>query len=317
MAATSRFPSLNLDALGTYSIDDRQSKVSVKDLAQPFSPGPEFSTFLASLPNQLAATDILTAARATSEAAQNGKTIMFSSGAHFIKVGLSPLLIDLMDRGFVSAVALNGAGIVHDFELAYSGKTSEDVDAALGDGSFGMAAETAAFLNEAIAVGAEQNLGLGEAVGKKIVEDDLPYRKFSILGSCYERKIQATIHVAIGTDIIHIHPQADGAAIGQTSLADFRKFAAAVATLESGVYYNIGSAVLLPEVFLKAVTLARNLGHRLDKFTAINLDFIRHYRAQTNVVGRPVAGGGKGITIIGHHELTFPLLVAAIGNFTT
>jgi hypothetical protein len=316
MAATSQFPSLNLENLGTYSINDRPSKVSVKDLAQPFRPGPEFASFLESLPHQLAATDIQDAARATAEAAQNNKTIIFASGAHFIKVGLSPILIDMMDRGLVSAVALNGAGIIHDFELAYSGKTSEDVDVALGDGSFGMAAETAEFLNEAIAEGAEQNLGLGAAVGKKIVEQQLPYRRYSILGSCWERGITATIHVALGTDIIHIHPQADGSAIGRTSLADFRTFAAAVATLEGGVYYNIGSAVILPEVFLKAVTLARNLGHHLDKFTAVNLDFIRHYRAQTNVVGRPVAGGGKGITIIGHHELTFPLLAAAISSFT-
>jgi hypothetical protein len=245
-------------------------------------------------------------------ARRNDRAIIWGLGAHVLKTGLSPVLVDLMARGFVSAVATNGAGIIHDFEIALAGATSEDVDATLGMGKFGMAEETGADLNRAINEGAAQGLGLGQSVGKYLDAKRPPFAAMSIAATAWRLGIPLTAHVAIGTDIIHMHPQASGAAIGETSLRDFRYFVSSVARLEGGVYLNCGSAVVLPEVFLKAVAIARNDGRSLDGLTTVNIDFLRQYRPLTNVVSRPTAGTGTGYSVTGHHEILIPLLAAAL-----
>jgi hypothetical protein len=217
-----------------------------------------------------------------------------------------------MRRGVITGVAMNGAGIIHDLELAMVGRTSEDVAAALGDGSFGMARETGEFLSAAIDEAKKGGLGLGEAVGQKIFEEGLPHADGSLLAEGFRLQIPVTVHVALGTDILHMHPRFDPSAAGAASHRDFRILARLVTGLEGGVYMNVGSAVILPEVFLKAITLCRNLGHRIQNLTTVNLDFIRHYRPMTNVVCRPTAGGGRGIAIVGHHELLLPLIAAGV-----
>ncbi|NVM56752.1 MAG: hypothetical protein HWN51_01340, partial [Desulfobacterales bacterium] len=222
------------------------------------------------------------------------------------------VVVDMMERGVFTAIAMNGAGIIHDVELAMIGKTSEDVLEGLEHGAFGMAKDSADFLNRAITKAGKEGLGLGEAVGRAIIEENLPFGKESILATALRLQIPATVHVAIGTDILHIHHGFDPEAAGKASHLDFRLFASVVATLEDGVYMNVGSAVILPEVFLKALTLVRNMGYKVDRFTAVNMDFIQHYRATTNVVNRPTSKGGKGYTLIGHHEIMFPLLAAAV-----
>lgn len=309
---TTKYSPISLTDLKTYPLADRKSKVSTEDFARPWNPGGSFSDFLAGLPKILAAGDLSAVVESLVRAFRGGKTVLFGMGAHVIKVGLNPVVIDLMRRGVITGVAMNGAGIIHDLELAMVGRTSEDVAASLDDGSFGMSEETGAFLSRAIAEAKEQKLGLGEAVGKRIVEKALPHAAGSILAEGYRLQIPVTVHVAMGTDIIHMHPQFDPAAAGEASHRDFRIFAGTVATLENGVYMNVGSAVLLPEVFLKAITVAKNLGHRLRNLTTVNLDFIRHYRPMTNVVCRPTAGGGRGYAIVGHHEILIPLIAAAV-----
>jgi hypothetical protein len=249
---------------------------------------------------------------AIAAAHENRKTTVMAMGAHVIKVGLNPVVIDLMERGVVTAVAMNGAGIIHDTELAMTGSTSEDVAAALEDGSFGMATETGVFLSDAVALAGKKGYGLGRAVGQTIVDAGLPMREHSILAAGARLGIPVTVHVAMGTDIVHMHPSFDPEAAGGASHRDFRLFASVIATLEQGVYLNVGSAVLLPEVFLKAVTLVRNLGHRLEKFTAVNMDFIQHYRPMTNVVNRPTLQGGRGLSLTGHHEIMLPLIAAGV-----
>ncbi len=230
-----------------------------------------------------------------------------------LKVGLSPVLIDLMERGFLTGIAMNGAGIVHDFELAVSGHTSEDVDAGLGSGAFGMARETGEEVNRAIVEGDRDGLGLGAAVGRYLEGRRARYRDSSLLAAAWRRGVPVTVHVALGTDIVHMHPACDPAAVGRSTHLDFRTFAALVAGLGGGgVYLNVGSAVLLPEIFLKAVTLCRNLGHDLTDFATANLDFIQSYRPNTNVVERPTRGVGRGYRLTGHHELLVPLLAAAL-----
>jgi hypothetical protein len=233
-------------------------------------------------------------------------------GAHVIKVGLNPIVIDLMERGVITGVAMNGAGIIHDLEIAMIGQTSEDVATALDDGSFGMARETCNFLAEVIRSAAKNGMGLGQAVGRAILDQKLPLRNKSILGAGARLGIPVTVHVAIGTDIIHMHPGFDPAAAGAATHRDFRLFASIVSTLEKGVYLNVGSAVILPEIFLKAVTLVRNLAHPLADFTTVNLDFIKHYRPLTNVISRPTAKGGRGINLVGHHEIMLPLIAAGV-----
>jgi hypothetical protein len=307
-----RFPPMALDGVRTYALADRASKVSTEDFAEPWTPGDGLSRFLERLPNILAVRDFKAVIEAVARAAEAGRTVALGMGAHVIKVGLNPVLIDLMERGVLSALALNGAGIIHDFELAATGGTSEDVAATLGAGDFGMARETCGFLGAAIDRAARENLGLGEAVGRAILDPGLPHADRSLLAAGARLEIPITVHVAVGTDIIHMHPEFDPAAAGAASHRDFRTFAAVVASLEEGVYLNLGSAVVLPEVFLKALTLARNLGHRVERFTTVNMDFIRHYRPMTNVVHRPTLQGGRGFNLVGHHEIMVPLLAAGI-----
>jgi hypothetical protein len=250
--------------------------------------------------------------QAVAGAKRAGSGVVWGIGAHVIKTGLGPVLIDLMDRGFVSAIATNGATIIHDFEIALVGSTSEDVDEALGPGRFGMAEETGRLLNGAINDGVAAGLGLGQSVARFLAAQPPQHARSSILAAAARLKIPVTVHVAIGTDIIHMHPAASGAAIGEGSLRDFRYFVSNVARLERGVYLNCGSAVVLPEVFLKAVALARNRGLALAGLTTVDLDFVRRYRPQTNVVARPTAGTGRGFSLVGHHEIMIPLLAAAV-----
>jgi hypothetical protein len=303
---------LDFSGLNTYSIHGRYSKVTVDNFAKPLAPGSTLKEFIASLPEQLLGLDFPELVGRLAASHQNNRPIVVGMGAHVIKVGLNPILIDLMERGIISAIALNGAGIVHDTEIAMAGRTSEEVGDVLGSGAFGAAKETGEVVNAGINLGAEQGLGLGEALGGYLLAQDFPYNHLSLLATAKRLGIPLTVHVAMGTDIVHIHPTANGAAIGQTSHRDFRLFCALVADLEGGAYLNFGSAVLLPEVFLKALTLVRNLGHVANNFTTANFDFIRHYRTMTNVVNRPTMGGGKGYNIIGHHELLIPLLAATL-----
>jgi deoxyhypusine synthase len=307
-------PPLDLSQAHTYPLRTRRSVVAKTLLATPPRPGMRVSDFLRGLPDVLAARDFLTVAREIAARHRAGKRIILGMGAHPIKVGLSPLIIDLMQRGLLAAVATNGAAIIHDFELAFAGETSEDVAANLADGRFGMAEETGRFLNEAIAR-ARPDHGLGAAVGTALRDAHFPHDRLSILAAGARLGIPVTVHVALGTDIIHMHPAADGAAIGAASLRDFRQLAAVVAGLAGGVFINLGSAVIIPEVFVKALNLARNVGHRVDNLLTIDMDFIRHYRPQVNVVQRPTAGNGHGYHFTGHHEIMFPLLCAAVLEF--
>jgi len=307
-----KYQPLDFSGLNTYSIHGRYSKVTVDNFAKPLAPGSTLKEFIASLPEQLLGVDFPELAGRLAASHNNGRPIMVGMGAHVIKVGLNPILIDLMERGIISAIALNGAGIVHDTEIAMVGRTSEEVGDVLGSGAFGAAKETGEVVNAGINQAAEKGLGLGEGLGEYLLAQDFPYNNMSLLATAKRLGIPLTVHVAMGTDIVHIHPTANGAAIGQTSHQDFRLFCGLVAELEGGAYLNFGSAVLLPEVFLKALTVARNLGHVVNNFTTANFDFIRHYRTMTNVVNRPTMGGGKGYNIIGHHELLIPLLAATL-----
>lgn len=305
-------PQSALKGLKTYSLKDRKSKVSLEDFARPWTPGNSFEAFLESLPNLLGAKDLRSIVRAMLAAKKADKTLHWAMGAHVIKVGLNPILIELMKQGFISALSLNGAGVIHDTELAMVGRTSEDVDQELGKGTFGMCRETAHFINLSIKKGAEKGLGIGEAVGRSLLKSKFPFLSSSLLAAARSLDIPVTVHVAIGTDIIHLHPSMDAKATGQATHRDFQTFCSVVRSLENGVFLNIGSAVILPEVFLKAVTLVRNLGYPLTHFTTINMDFIRHYRPATNVVHRPTLEGGQGYYLIGCHELMIPLLAAAL-----
>jgi hypothetical protein len=307
-----RFDPIDLEKVKTYLLSDRKSNVSSADFARTWTKGSSYKDFLNRLPNILAGGHIKAVIAALAAAAHKKKTIILGMGAHVIKVGLNPVIIDLMDRGIITGVAMNGAGIIHDLEIALTGQTSEDVAAAIDDGSFGMAQETCAFLSEALEKSDLDKDGLGHTVGRAIVDYQLPLADQSILAAGYRLGIPVTVHVAIGTDIIHMHPGFDPAATGKASHRDFRLFTSLVATLEGGVYLNVGSAVILPEIFLKAVTLARNLGHTLDDFMSVNLDFNRHYRPLTNVIQRPTARGGTGINLVGHHEILLPLIAAGL-----
>ncbi|MFO8085268.1 MAG: hypothetical protein R6U27_13220 [Desulfobacterales bacterium] len=306
------FDPIDLSSLKTYSIAGRKSKVSVKHLAKPWTKGNLFSAFMDYLPDILAAHQLREVIDALVCASRNKKTIIMGMGAHVIKVGLAPVIVDLIKRGVIQAVALNGAGIIHDFELAYAGKTSEDVASSLETGEFGMAKETGQFLNQAIDRSDLDITGLGKAVGNLILEHRLPFSDISILAAAAKYHIPVTVHVAFGTDIIHMHPAFDPAKAGAATHRDFRIFSSVVSTLENGVYMNVGSAVMLPEVFLKALTLVRNLGHQVKNFTTVNMDFITHYRPITNVVRRPVLSGGKGYNLIGCHEIMLPLIAAGV-----
>jgi len=297
----------------TYPLASRPSKVQVADAARPWQAGGSLRAFLDTLPSQLAARDFRAIVTAILAAGRRGRPVILGMGAHAIKVGLSPVIVDLLERRLVTALALNGAGVVHDVELAVAGVTSEDVEARLAAGEFGMAEETGRIINEAVAAGVARGLGFGRAVGERLLALRPAHLAQSLVAACARLDRPCTVHVAIGTDIVHMHPSCQGGATGEASLRDFRLLAAVVADLnDGGVYLNLGSAVVLPEVFLKALTLARNLGHRVQDFVTVNLDFVQHYRPTQNVVRRPVAQGGNGYALTGHHELLVPLLAAAL-----
>jgi len=308
-----KYPPLDFSRSRTYPLSQRKSKVATSVLGKPWQAGGSFRDFLNFLPQTLAAADFREVVACIVAAVHAQRPVILGMGAHPLKVGLSPVIVDLLERGIVSAVAMNGAGVIHDFELAYHGETSEDVVAALADGSFGMARETGEFLNTTIHDGVlNHGVGIGQAVGEGIGAADFPYTNLSVLAACARLQVPACVHVAIGTDIIHMHPQADGAAIGEGSLRDFHLLTTVVAQLEGGVFLNLGSAVIIPEVFLKTLSLARNLGHTVNTFTTVDIDFVRQYRPTVNVVTRPTQNGGRGFHLTGHHELVLPLLSAAV-----
>ena len=304
---------LDLDDVRTYPLSSRPSKVTVADFARPISETSSLAEYLKSLPNILAVGNLRELATQMRRAKSLGKPIIWGIGGHVIKTGLSPIIINLMDRGFVSAIAGNGSVLIHDAELAMVGSTSEDVDATLAEGGFGGAEETGRLLSEAAQQGARDQIGLGEALGRALSALKPRHEAVSLLCAAYKARVPFTAHLTIGGDIAHFHPSSDGASFGATSHTDFRLLAEVVRQMNGGgVYLNIGSAVTLPEVFLKCVTLVRNLGHEFSDITTANFDFIQSYRPLTNVVRRPTAGGGRGYAITGHHELTIPLLAAEI-----
>ena len=306
---------LEFTGLRTVGIDERGGKVKLADFASVYQKGSGIAGWLESLPHLLAGDSFRAVVEAIAAARAKKRAIIWGLGGHVIKCGLTPVLIDLMKRGYATAFALNGSSSIHDFELAIAGHTSEDVEAVLPDGRFGAAEETGRFMNEAIIAGAREELGMGEALGKWLSISARGSRTHCLLAQAFKHAIPVTVHVAIGTDTPHTHPAADAAAIGSATHRDFRLFAACVTGLhDGGVYINVGSAVVLPEVFLKAVSAVRNLGHPLAGFTTVNCDFLQHYRPRVNVVERPHAGGagGRGYAITGHHELMIPLLAAAL-----
>ncbi len=308
---------LDFSSLSTVPIAERGGKVRLEHMARPHTAGTTVSAWLESLPKILAADSLRAVAADLIRARASGRAIVWGLGGHVVKCGLAPVFIDLMDRGFVTALAMNGAASIHDFELGFAGCTSEDVEAVLPDGRFGSADETGRFMNEAILKAEGRDCGMGEALGQALNELAPPESAgFSLLVQAWRRSIPVTVHVAVGTDTPHTHPSAGGAAIGEASLRDFRLFSSVVRELNGGgAYLNVGSAVVLPEVFLKAVSVVRNLGHPLTGFITANFDFLQHYRPRLNVVERPHArSGGRGYSITGHHEIMIPLLAAILAE---
>jgi hypothetical protein len=299
--------------LGKLNLSDlviRPSKVQADMLGRPWRPGDSLAQFVAGLPRVLAAEDLRTATNAIVHARREGRPVIMGMGAHVIKAGLSPLIVDALERGIITGLAFNGACMIHDVEMALAGRTSEDVAEALADGSFGTARQTGEFINQAVAARCES--GLGWAVGEALLATAPANLGLSLLATCARLDLPVSVHVTVGADIIHMHPSFDGAATGRASHHDFRLLVAQVGELRGGVFMNVGSVVVLPEVFLKALNAARNLGHQAKDFTTVNLDMIHHYRPLTNVVRRPVLTGGRGISITGHHEINLPLLLAMV-----
>ncbi|MGA1796287.1 MAG: hypothetical protein ACMUIL_10555 [bacterium] len=295
------------------SIRERKSRVRIEDFSRAQDPGLRMAPFFDHIPNILAGKTLRAIIGAVARAHAEKRGIIWAMGAHVIKCGLSPILIDLMERGLITTLALNGAGLIHDFEIALFGETSEDVEEGLNKGEFGMAAETGELLNKAINDGVAAGSGIGEGVGRWLAGYGPRFRAYSLVARAYEMGIPVTVHVAIGTDIIHMHPSADGALIGEGSMRDFHRLVASIQTLDAGgIYFNIGSAVILPEVFLKAVSMIVNAGIPLNDYVTVDMDFIRQYRPLQNVVKRPVAGRGRGYSLTGHHELLIPLVAAGI-----
>jgi hypothetical protein len=308
-----KYDEIDLTKAITYNGSDRKSKVTTQDEAKAPYPGMKVSDFLDSLPSILKAKDLKEIAKSVVNAKRNQKPVIAMIGGHVIKTGCSPVLGDLAENGYITHFASNGAAGIHDTELARLGHTSEDVAVQLEDGSFGMAKDTAGMVNHAADIAYKEKKGFGETIGELLINEKSPHVKRALIAKAYQLEIPYTLHVALGTDIVHQHPTANGAAIGDASLRDFRIFAATVAKLGGGgVVLNFGSAVIMPEVFLKALAVARNLGNSVKNFTTANFDMIQHYRPLTNVVNRPVLSGGKGYSITGHHEIMIPLLAAAI-----
>ncbi len=307
------YQKIDLNKVKTYSIKGRKSKNQIQDFGKPVRSDSNVTSFLKSLPKCLRADDFRKLLDSIVKAKQMGKPIIFMCGAHVIKCGLSPVLIDLMQNGFISLLATNGAGAIHDFEIALWGKTSEEVERSIQDGSFGMAKETAEIFNQISSFAQKENMGLGEAIGKRIWELKAKFRKYSLLANAFKLKIPVTVHVAFGTDIVHEHPNFDPSSTGRATHIDFEILANEVSKLNNGgVVLNFGSAVILPEVFLKALSVARNIKGRIENFTTANFDMIQHYRPNLNVVLRPTQKSGQGFSFSGHHEIMFPLLAWAL-----
>lgn len=309
-----KYETMDLSAIQTYSIKSRDNKVKVQDhFATTPQAGMTFGAFYNSLPRLLGADSLRGVVDAVVNAHENGRPVVLAMGGHVIKCGLQPVLKALIDADVITAVAMNGSATIHDFEVSLIGATSEDVGAVLHSGDFGFSEETGGGMNRALKAGIEQGIGFGEAIGRCIVDGEHPYRDYSLLAACVEKGIPATVHVAIGTDIIHQHPEFDGAVTGEMSARDFRLITSVVADLgDGGVWLNVGSAVLLPEVFLKALSIAQNLGYHVENFSTANFDMTQHYRPLQNVVKRPTSGSGKGYTLTGHHEINIPLFAAAV-----
>ncbi len=309
-----KYTPVSLDGIRTYSINTRNNKVNIAEhFASEPSRDSSFSDFFAGLPDLLGVEALRGVVDAIIHAHRKSRPVVLAMGGHVIKCGLQPVLKKLIDCGIITAVAMNGSAAIHDYEVSLVGATSEDVGAVLQSGDFGFSEETGGGMNAALKAGLEQGVGFGEAIGRAILDQNHPHKDFSLLATCVENDIPVTVHVALGTDIIHQHPQADGAVIGELSMQDFRLLTSVVADLgDGGVWLNVGSAVLLPEVFLKALSIAQNLGHQVDNFTTANFDMIQHYRPLQNVVKRPTSGQGRGYTITGHHEINIPLLAYAI-----
>lgn len=307
-----KFPHLDASEIEQCSIKDRFSKVTRKDFAGPWKKGGSLMDFLNGLPGILAAGDFRQAAARLKKTAESGGTLILCMGGHPIKVGMAPIIIDLMRRGIISLLAVNGSVMVHDSEVAMIGSTSEDVAASIGEGAFGMGREANELINASAREAAENGAGLGETLGRNLLKGGYPHTEDSVFAMAAELGVPVTVHIAMGTDVYHIHPEADGAAIGKAGFHDFKTFCSAVSTMEGGALINLGSAVIMPEIFLKALTLVRNLGYELKDITTINMDFIRHYRPQVNIVQRPTAEGGAGYYFVGHHEIMFPLLAASL-----
>lgn len=309
-----KYTRTDLKQVTTYPLAERRNKmVMSRDSAGEVSAGMSVSELLSVMPPQLGALALNQVVEAIVSARQKDKPVVFALGGHVFKCGLQPVLKSLVNAGMITAFAINGAGSIHDYELSLIAETSEDVGAVLHCGKFGMAEETGRDINRALREGIAAGLGYGEAVGRFILQNNNPYSDYSLLALCVARSIPVTVHVAIGNDIIHQHPDADGAVIGEASFRDFRLFTSIVSQLgNGGVFVNIGSAVIIPEVFLKALSIAQNLGHHVDNFTTANFDMVQHYRPQQNVVGRPTAGTSRGYSLTGHHEIMIPLLAAGI-----
>ena len=309
---------LDFDGISTYPLESRKSKVHSGMFGKAMDGSENILGFISKLPHILAGDSLRNLIRAIHYARSSGKPIIWGLGGHVVKVGLGPVINDLMQSGFVTGIAMNGSAAIHDFEVALRGTTSEEVEEQLGDGRFGMARETGEYMNAAVNEAAANKIGLGEGLGQFIAAGAakgivFQYRGTSILAEAHSKKVPVTVHVAIGTDIIHAHPQASGKALGEATYHDFRLFCSMARELDSGgVYINVGSAVVLPEVFLKAISVVRNLGHRLEEFTTANLDFIQHYRPTQNVLKRPTQNSGQSIALTGHHEIMLPLIAAAL-----
>ena len=305
---------IDLSGVTTYPIAERSNKVSLqRDFAGDISACMSVSALLGALPNQLGGESLNAVINAVVKAREQGKPVVIALGGHGIKCGLQPVLKRLIQADIITAVAMNGSATIHDYEISLIGETSEDVGAVLHCGTFGMAEETGRDINGALKAGVAEGIGYGEALGRFIVQNGNPHRASSLLATCYEKGIPATVHVAVGTDIIHQHPACDGAVLGQATFTDFRLFTSVVSTLgHGGVFINIGSAVIMPEVFLKALSIAQNMGFHVDGFTTANFDMTQHYRPLQNVVKRPTAGDSRGLTLTGHHEIMIPLLAAGI-----
>lgn len=305
MARNYKFRPVDFEKISTYPISKRKSLVKIDDFSD-LKKYSETGRFTDLLPSILKGNDLIDLVAAVRLANKNGRPVVAAMGAHVIKCGLSPIIIDMMERGIINALALNGAGAVHDLEIAYHGATSEDVASEIKSGRFGMVEETSAHFNAALKT--ESSAGMGEALGSYIVKNKMPHANLSLLARGWELDIPVTTHVAIGTDITHIGPGVDGEAIGRATMTDFKLFTGVVSGLKGGVYFNIGSSVILPEVFIKALSAARNLGEDVSDFMTVNMDMIQSYRPNVNVVNRPVQDGGKGISLTGHHEIMIPLL---------